>query len=181
MQERVHKYVKILFESHIFLSRMNEARAFAAGAHHPQLGFLVSGGYDGSFNLLSTSEISTDGMTFSTFTPLPTPVYRHCMVALDGDDGEFFLAGGWHTGPASRRTFIHRRDQWDEVDLMPTARGGKKLNLKMQIRYAQGLAKRTAQTDLRRHSVHSPYNSSEKVCTKCNKDYTSVGFNAGKK
>ena len=24
--------------------------------------------------------------------------------------------------------------------------------------------------------VHSPYNSSEKVCTKCNKDSASVGF-----
>ena len=126
---------------HIFLSRMNEARAFAAGAHHLQLGFLVSGGFDGSASLLPTSEISTDGMTFSTFTPLPIAVYRHCMVALDGDDGEFFLAGGY-TGPwtpaypSSRRAFIHRRSQWDEVGPMPTARGGKKSNLKMQIRNA---------------------------------------------
>ena len=124
-----------LNQPHNFLSRMNEARAFAAGAHHPQLGFLVSGGYDGYSSLpSSTSEISTDGMTFSTFTPLPIAVYRHCMVALDRDDGEFFLAGG-STGPSSRRAFIHRRSHWDEVEPMQTGREGKKSNLKMQIRY----------------------------------------------
>ena len=127
----------------ISLSRMNEARHRAAGAHHPQLGFLVSGGSGGS-DLKSTTEISTDGRTFSAYTPLPIRLYRHCLVALDRDDGEFFLAGGY-TGPwtpaypSSRRAFIHRRSQWDEVGPMPTARGGKKSNLKMQIRYAINL------------------------------------------
>ena len=104
---------------------MNEARAFAAGAHHPQLGFLVSGGFDGG--LKSTTEISMDGRTFSAYTPLPIRLYRHCLVVLDRDDGEFFLAGGY-TGPSSRRAFIHRGGQWDEVEPMPTGRGGKKSN-----------------------------------------------------
>ena len=114
----------------IFLSRMNEARAFAAGAHHPQLGFLVSGGFDGN-QLKSTSEISTDGRTFSAYTPLPSKLYRHCLVALDRDDGEFFLAGGY-TGASSRSAFIHRgRGKWEPVASIPTARGGKRSNQKM--------------------------------------------------
>ena len=39
------------------LSRMNEDRQFAAGAHHPQLGFLVSGGRGNP--QLQTTEITT--------------------------------------------------------------------------------------------------------------------------
>jgi len=120
-------------------ARMNEPRANAAGAHHPQVGFLVSGGWNGSSSQdpsgssLSSTEVSTDGRTFSAYTPLPIGLQGHCMVALDGDDGEFFLAGGWVGAGASpshgeddhsARAFIHRESQWDEVEQMPTARSG---------------------------------------------------------
>ena len=116
----------------IFLPRMNEARSSAAGAHHPQLGFLVSGGYnDGSSK--STTEISSDGRTFSAYTPLPIELWGHCMVALDRDDGEFFLAGGWDGYYSSNRAFIHRGGQWDQVKWMWASRYRKKSNSLMQI------------------------------------------------
>ena len=120
---------------------MNEARANAAGAHHPQVGFLVSGGWNGSRSqdpsasgsTLSSTEVSTDGRTFSAYTPLPIGLEGHCMVALDGNDGEFFLAGGLTGGSSpsytvddlSARAFIHRESQWDEVEQMPRARSSK--------------------------------------------------------
>ena len=107
-----------------FLSRMNEVRGGASVAHHPQLGLLVSGGWNGSADL-SSSELSTDGRTFSAFTPLPIALSSHCVVALDGDDGEFFLAGGY-SFDYNRRSFIHRGNRWDEVAPMPTTRYGKK-------------------------------------------------------
>ena len=103
---------------------MNEERELLAGAHHSQLGFLVSGGY-GLYSRLSTTEITTDGMTFTAYTPLPIGLESHCMVALDGDDGEFFLAGGY-SFDYNRRSFIHRGNRWDEVAPMPTTRYGKK-------------------------------------------------------
>ena len=118
-------------QSHIFLSRMNEARRYAAGAHHPQLGFLVSGGWDG--NWLASTEISEDGRTFRAHTPLPIRLSHHCMVALVGDDGEFFLAGG-SSWTYSRKVFIHRGSQWDEVEPMPTPRQCMKSNSKMQFK-----------------------------------------------
>lgn len=116
-----------------FLSRMNQCRGGGAGAHHPQLGFLVSGG--GRFSVYSTTEISKDGRTFSTFTPLgnATGPTKRCCVALDGDDGEFFLAGGTGWGYVSSTAFIHRRGQWDEVEPIPTARYCKKSILLKQV------------------------------------------------
>jgi len=108
--------------------RMNEARLNAVGAHHPQLGFLVSGGSNASYHgdpsgsILSSTEVSTDGRTFSAYTPLPIELSGHCMVALDGDDGEFFLAGGRDGLSELDRAFIHRNNAWVEVAAMPTAR-----------------------------------------------------------
>ena len=116
-----------------FLSRMNETRYMAAGAHHPQRGFLVSGGlsrWDTS-GILSSSELSTDGTTFRAYTPLPIGLVQSCMVALEGGDGEFFLAGGSDAIGGSNkldRAFIHRSNNWVEVTPMPTARFCKKSN-----------------------------------------------------
>ena len=110
-----------------FLSRMNEVRGGASVAHHPQLGLLVSGGWNDSCPCdLSSTELWTDGpTTFSAFTPLPIALSSHCVVALDRDDGEFFLAGGY-SFDYNRRSFIHRGNWWDEVAPMPTERYGKK-------------------------------------------------------
>ena len=107
---------------------MNESRRQSVGALHQSLGFLITGGF-----LITSSEITTDGAVFQDFTPLPTAVYGHCMVALDGDDGEFFVGGGKapYDGGTSRRAFIHRGNQWVEVEQMPTARSGNKSNLEM--------------------------------------------------
>ena len=109
---------------------MKEARAWAAAAHHQDKGFIVTGGSSGY--LLSSTEISKDGVTFEDFTPLPIAVYGHCMVALnDPDDGDFFVAGG-STGSFSKRVFIHKDDQWNEMTEMPTARRGKEPSLEME-------------------------------------------------
>ena len=121
----------------IFFSRMNEARHYAAGAHHKDLGFLVAGGWNGphgphEYHGVSTTEITTDGVTFDMFTQLPIALSSPCMVALDGEDGEFFIAGGSSSSGFSRRAFIHRDNQWDEVEQMETARYGKMSNLEMQ-------------------------------------------------
>ena len=107
---------------------MNEKRHKFAGAHHSQLGFLVSGGWQSS-----TTEITTDGMTFNAYTPLPLALLDHCLVALDRDDGEFFLAGGRTEYDAHNGTYIHRDNHWDNVHDMPTRRYGKKSYLKKSL------------------------------------------------
>ena len=119
----------------LFSFSMNEPRAHPGGAHHPELGFLVSGGGHG----YKSTEITTDGITFVDFTPIPIKIYAHCSVALDGrDDGEFFYAGGhewaedWGVQWGERgteRAYIHRANQWEEVTPMPTTRRCKKSNL----------------------------------------------------
>ena len=104
---------------------MKEARKFFAAAHHQVKGFLVSGSNDRT--LLSSTEITVDGITFEDFTPLPFALGDSCMVALDEDnDGDFFLGGGDLPGAThNKKAFIHRSSQWVEVTEMPTARQGK--------------------------------------------------------
>ena len=100
---------------------MTEDRYGSAGAHHKDLGFLITGGvYD-----ISTTEITTDGITFNAFTPLPLGLHSHCLVALDGDDGEFFVTAGHSSGcGVCQRTFIHKIDQWNEMESRPTGGNG---------------------------------------------------------
>ena len=106
---------------------------FFAAAHHSVIGFLVTGGSNGSARLSST-EITVDGITFADFTPLPFAINDHCLVALDlDDDGDFFLGGGdIDSAPHNKRAFVHRGSQWVEVNEMPTARQGKKPTLELQ-------------------------------------------------
>ena len=119
-----------------FLSRMSETRSVAAGAHHPSLGFLVSGGCtatgstrcNGTSARLTSSEVSFDGASWGAFTPLPIGLSSHCVVALDSNYGVFFLAGGWDGSNQLDRAFIHDNIYWVEVTPMPTARYGKKSN-----------------------------------------------------
>ena len=63
------------------------------------------------------------------------------MVALDGDDGEFFVAGGYGRDPMEggwktlNRAFIHRGNNWDDVAQMATARASKRSNnVQIQVR-----------------------------------------------
>ena len=113
---------------------MKEARAWAAAAHHQDKGFIVTGGSSGY--LLSSTEISKDGVTFEDFTPLPIALSGHCAVALnDNEDGDFFVAGGWACSSqcsVSKRVFIHKNNQWYEVTEMPTSRYGKKPSLEIE-------------------------------------------------
>ena len=118
-----------------FLLRMKEPYPYNTGAHHDELGFLVS-----ARGSTGTTEITTDGVTFNAFTPLPIGLSNYCMVALDGDDGEFFVGGGSYSSCSttscrndvkSRRAFIYKDNQWDEVAQMPTARSCKKAYLEM--------------------------------------------------
>ena len=110
---------------------MNEARYYHRAAHHQELGFLITGG--GWSGPKSTTEITKDGVTFEVFTPLPIGLTLHCLVALDGDDGDFFVGGGKSVSSnADKRAFIHRDNQWVEMMQMPTARHGKKPNLENQ-------------------------------------------------
>ena len=116
---------------------MNEARAYGSAALHQNLGFLITGG-QGPRGIPS-AEISTDGgVTFSDFNFLDhsRSLYFHCIVALNGDNGDFFVGAGFnqHSGsgePITNRAFILRGNQWVEVTPMPTARYGKKSNLEM--------------------------------------------------
>ena len=109
---------------------MNEARVYSRAAHHQELGFLITGG--GWPEGISTTEITKDGATFEVFTPLPIGLAGHCVVALEGDDGDFFVGGGYDGSNNNKRTFIHRGNQWVEMMQMPTARQCKKPNLEMQ-------------------------------------------------
>merc|ERR1712106_563542 len=71
-------------------SQMTVQRAWPAAA---QLGdsWLVTGGYDEHGNVLTSTEVLT-GNTWLSSTPLPTPVYGHCMVKINSS--HVFIAGG---------------------------------------------------------------------------------------
>ena len=113
---------------------MKEGRLYAAAAHHEDKGFLITGGigpYNG-YSRLSSTEITKDGLTFEDFTQLPIGLYYHCMIAFNGgDDGDFFVAGG-ASSTYSKRVFIHKGNQWNEMTEMPTARSGKKPSLEIE-------------------------------------------------
>ena len=116
---------------------MTESRVRSAGAHHKDLGLLITGGWEAK----TTTEITTDGINFNAFTPLPVtgnviPVgglSDHCMVALDGggEDGDFFVGGGYSSHGLSEKAYIYRDNQWAEVEEM-TKRYSKMFNLEMQ-------------------------------------------------
>ena len=78
---------------------MKEARRAHAAAHHKDLGFLITGGQDGGYK--SSTEITKDGVTFEAFTPLPIVLHSHCVVSLDGEDGDIFVGGGHGKGHGS--------------------------------------------------------------------------------
>ena len=108
---------------------MREKRSHSAGAFHPEHGWLISGGYGDRY--LSSCEVTRDGTSFEEFPALPIALDHHSIVALDGDNGDFLVTGGDPEGWANwnnARTFIFK-NEWIEVERMPTARHGKKPNL----------------------------------------------------
>lgn len=110
---------------------MKEARRAHAAAHHKDLGFLITGGEDGGYK--SSTEITKDGVTFEDFDPLPYSVTKHCAVALDGPNGDFFVAGGWSSSaPDEKRAFVYKGSNWVQMSSMAIGRNGKKTNLGRQ-------------------------------------------------
>merc|ERR1711892_1299874 len=71
-------------------SQMTVQRSWSAAA---KLGdsWWVTGGYDEHGNVLTSTEVLT-GNTWLSSTPLPTPVYGHCMVKINSS--HVFIAGG---------------------------------------------------------------------------------------
>ena len=102
---------------------------FGAGTYDSTLGFVMSGGYNGTDNSASF-EATLDGSSFSTLTPMPIETSMHCLVALD-NGGDIFMTGGYsyQTG-GSYRTYIYRNREsdsssWERQPDMPRANYGK--------------------------------------------------------
>merc|ERR1711892_1128433 len=72
-------------------SQMTVGREWPAAA---QLGdsWWVTGGIDASTHVFSSTEVLT-GNTWLSSTPLPTPVFAHCMVKINSS--HVFIAGGY--------------------------------------------------------------------------------------
>ena len=51
---------------------MIEKRSYAAAAYHPNVGFLITGGYGGG--RLSSTEVTEDGKSFQVGRERPRPV-----------------------------------------------------------------------------------------------------------
>ena len=107
---------------------------WAAAAHHEDKGFLITGGVGIGWNHLSSTEITKDGVTFEDFTPLPIALNEHCMVALNDEDaGDFFVASGAEpVAGTSKRAFIHKGNQRNEMTEMANDRIGKKPTLEIE-------------------------------------------------
>ena len=106
---------------------MREKRAGAASAFNPKHGWVMTGGLSSGYNGLSSAERTRDGRSFEPFTELPIALSRHCLVSLDGGNGDFFLTGGYSNGDGdSKKTYIYRDSAWRQMADMPTARYGKK-------------------------------------------------------
>ena len=109
---------------------MREKRYHSAGAFHKKHGWVICGGWgDIGFDLsppTSSCEVTRDGISFREFPRLPIALYRHSIVALDTEEGDFLVTGGY---PVNARTFIFKNQEWREVEKMPTARKGKKPSL----------------------------------------------------
>ena len=105
---------------------MREKRSYSAGAFHPKHGWVITGGYNYAAEGISSCEVTRDGISFKEFPALPIPLNRHSIVALDGEEGDYLVTGGY---PVNARTFLYKNQEWREVEKMPTARWGKKPNL----------------------------------------------------
>ena len=105
--------------------RMREKRTSAGSAFNPKHGLIITGGWDGS-NSLSSAERTRDGRSFEPFTKLPIVLSNHCIVSLDGGNGDFFITGGWSNNIRRKMSYIYRDSAWRQMADWPTARSCKK-------------------------------------------------------
>ena len=61
---------------------MNAARYRAAGVYDSQHGLVMTGGYAGSGQYLSTAERTHDGINFSPFPEMPGALTDHCLTSV---------------------------------------------------------------------------------------------------
>ena len=100
--------------------RMQEERGFSAATLNTRNEWVISG--DGKSSLERTS----DGRNFETFPQsMPLRLDHHCLVSLDGDEGDLFVTGGRTSSSIWSRTFIHKAGAWMEMERMPTPRTGE--------------------------------------------------------
>ena len=103
---------------------MQEERGYSAATLNTGNEWIVSGGY-GNGEYKSSVERTSDGRNFETFPQsMPIALTSHCLVSLDGDEGDLFVTGGT-VGSYNSRTFIHKAGAWMEMERMPTPRFGE--------------------------------------------------------
>ena len=110
---------------------MLQPRLLSAAASHPVHGWVITGGVEFP---RTSAEKTADGQIFDPFLPsLPLPLFKHCLVSLDGgNNGDFLLTGGnsLDTGLGfnsfNKKSYIFREGEWRQVEDMSEARDGKK-------------------------------------------------------
>ena len=106
---------------------MQEERGYSAATLNTGNELVVSGG--GFPNRKSSVERTYDGRNFETFPQsMPIALTSHCLVSLDGDEGDLFVTGGTvgsYKQDITSRTFIHKAGAWMEMERMPTPRLGE--------------------------------------------------------
>ena len=86
--------------------------------------WVVSGGTGGNRSK-SSVERTSDGRNFETFPQsMPITLHSHCLISLDGDEGDLFVTGGYDGSGRNNndRTFIHKAGAWMEMERLPTPR-----------------------------------------------------------
>ena len=102
---------------------MGEERYYSAAALTSRNEWVISGGRPGP---KSSVERTSDGRNFETFPSMPIALSTHCLISLDGDEGDLFVTGGYTSfGARNDRTFIFKDGEWREMERMPTARGSE--------------------------------------------------------
>ena len=91
---------------------MNAARSYAAGVYDPQNGLVITGGYKGPGQYLSSAESTHDGINFSPFPEMPGALIFHCLVSLK--NGNLFATRG------SGTVMYHgSNNTWSSLNNMP--------------------------------------------------------------
>ena len=99
---------------------MNEQRRDHAAALTSRNDWVICGGYRGS-GRLGNCDITSDGRRFRTIRDMPMQLSTHCLVSLDGEEGDLFVTGG-KSDVTNRLAFIFQGADWREVESIPTAR-----------------------------------------------------------